>query len=346
MAKKVNELSDLTIDEVSFVDKGANQHAKVLIHKRNDVGKGDPDPSSVSTGSEDDLYEEEQEEDDDVDKGFFSRLVSKMRGSESSTTNHNHANMGSVELSKEGQQMPQLQGQPVPHGDEIPPEMMMSPEGMIPDEEQLELPPEIPEEVIDYIQELETALAQYEGEEPTGEENADMEFGKHDNDDIGFLQELAKNLEAEDQRHAVNKAMDLVSKANDRAKAAEEIAKAERDFRVVQEYVAKARAFTSLPVSPEEFGPVLKRMSESLSESDYGAVVKALSAANETLASSGFFSEIGKRGSGSYEAVSKVDAAAFEIRKSHPELTLEQARERAMETNPSLYDEYLQQAGR
>lgn len=337
MAKKVNDLRDLTIDEVSFVDKGANQHAKVLIHKRHEVDKNSPDPSSVSLGEE----EEAEDDEDGVEKGYFSRLVSKMFGNQSSTSTANRDNIAPVELNKEGEFVPQYM-EPEPEYDDIE----AVPQDMDPEGE-IELPPEIPGEVVDYIQELEEALSEYEGEEPIDEEDPDMAFEKYDDsDEIGFLQELAKNLDAEDQRFAVNKAMRLVETANQRAAAAEKIAKSERDYRETQEYISKARAFTSLPVSPDDFGPVLKRMHESLSTSDYDVVVKALSAANETLASSGIFSEIGKRGTGLHEAVSKVDAVAYDIRKSSPNLTMEQARERAMETNPSLYDEYLQQTGR
>lgn len=36
MARKVKELRDLEIDEISLVDKGANQHAKTVIAKRHD----------------------------------------------------------------------------------------------------------------------------------------------------------------------------------------------------------------------------------------------------------------------------------------------------------------------
>jgi hypothetical protein len=79
VARRVNELHDLRIDEVSLVDKGANQHARTVIAKRHDEeeemkyfdAQGNPvDDASLQPG--DTVYDEagnafEAVEDDDDD---------------------------------------------------------------------------------------------------------------------------------------------------------------------------------------------------------------------------------------------------------------------------------------
>jgi hypothetical protein len=376
--KKVNKLSDLNIDEVSLVDRGANQHAKLVLSKRlededlEELEKADPDPSAVALGDEE--RDEEEVEEPEVEKGFFSRLVEKMFSNEELTTSTKNTgtlrDMSDVEKAFPGQdprqqglfggqqpppppaQNPMLQqGQPAPGPQGfMPPQAQAFPAGQQAMPGQMEAGPPLPDEVIQYIQQLEQALAEAQGENtPSGDqEDTDVNpFGKSidslDDDETTFLAELAKNLEDEDQRENIAKAMALVEKAQERAEAAEEIAKAERDFRLNQEFVAKARSYTNLPVSAEEFGPVLKKLTEALDEDEVALVTKALSAANETTAT--YFGEIGKRGIEGMESVSKVDAKAEEIAKSE-NISIEQARERVLESDPSLYDEYLQESGR
>jgi hypothetical protein len=244
-----------------------------------------------------------------------------------------------------------MPGQPMPGQEPMgdPNAFPVGPEGM---PGGLEAGPPLPEEVVEYIQQLEEALAQAQGDggfEDNEDEYGDSEnpFGKnyteeHDVSDVDFLQELAKNLEDEDTREAVNKALEEVTKANERAEAAEEIAKAERDFRLNQEYISKARAYTNLPLDAAEFGPVLKRLHEAMEDEDVAVVEKALAAANEAMGQSGIYSEIGKRGiGGEFSVVSKVDDQARSLVEKSENLSLEQARLQVLESNPRLYDEYL-----
>jgi hypothetical protein len=377
--RKVNKLSDLSIDEVSLVDRGANQHAAIVLSKRleeeddmGDVEKMDPDPTSADLGDTEDELEgdvEERDEDGDIEKGFLTRLVEKFFTNGESTTSGGSAgtlaDMSDVEKALPGQDPrfqfgaqqsppmvapPMQQAAPAPGPQNMQPGAQAFPAGPEAMPGQMQAGPPLPAEVVQYIQQLEQALADAQGQtQPSGTEEEDdvNPFGKSldglDDDELGFLQELSKSLESEDQREQVAKALELVEKANERAEAAEEVAKAERDFRLNQEYVAKARAYTNLPVSAEEFGPVLKKLHESLDEDELGLVTKALSAANESTAN--FFGEIGKRGTEAYETVSKVDSQAAEIAKNE-NITIEAARERVFESNPRLYDEYLAESGR
>ena len=375
--KKINKLSDLSIDEVSLVDRGANQHARLVLSKRADEGdlmsdlpdeeeleKNSPDPSDVHVEGkdEDDLEDEEYEE---TKKGFFTSLVNKLFSSVESTTederNGNINDMDDVaKVGFPGQQLPygqQPMGQPAPGPQNAMPPGPQAFPGQ-PGQQmpgQMQAGPPLPEEVIQYIQQLEQALAaaQQGTNQPSGEHQQEENvnpFGKNadglSEDELGFLEELSKNLQDEDTREAVEKALEAVSDANRRATEAEQIAKSERSIRENQEYVAKARAYTNLPVSAEEFGPVLKRLNEVLEEDELGIVEKVLNAANERVASGGAFSEIGKRGIDGYEAVSKLDAEAKALVEKNSDLSIEQARERVLEQDPSLYDEFLQETGR
>lgn len=372
MSKQINKLSDLEIDEISLVDRGANQHAELLISKRDEdeeeLEKANPDPSDVSMS--DGGYDDEDKPKKKRKKGndgFFKNLVNKLFDESTTSTDYdgNIGRMDDVEKVGQmpGQQMPYGQapmGMPAPgpqnamppgaqsfpaQGGQMPSEMMM--QEQMPG--QMQAGPPLPDEVVQYIQQLEEQLAmqnQQQGTpQPSSQEDEVNPFGKSVgyDDDYEFLQELSKNLENEEQRETVEKALEAVEKANERAAEAERIAKAERDFRVNQEYVAKARQFSGLPVSAEEFGPVLKKLSESLEDEEFEMLTKALVSANAAV-TNGAFNEIGKRGFDS-ESVSKAEAKAAEIAKNEG-ISKESALARVYETDDEMYQEYLSEQGR
>lgn len=374
MARKVNKLSDLSIDEVSLVDTPANQHAKVVLSKRDEdtnhdgeVDKDMPDPSGVHVpGVEDEDTEDqdtkrrrkkEKDNEEEYEKGFFSSLVDKILTGDK-TDDINKAGPQGMNLPYGQQQM----GQPAPGPQNMmpgaAPQAFPAQQGQMPG--QMQSGPPLPDEVVQYIQALEQQLAELQqtqqGQGQAQQNRGNQEgndvnpFGKSDesltNDEASFLQELAKNLEDEEHREAIAKAQELVTQANERAERAESIAKAERDHRLNEEYVSKARAFVNLPVSAMEFGPVLKRLHESMDDSDIEMIEKALSAANETIAAGGFFDEIGKGFSGGqFEPISKIDDQARAlVEKSDGSLSMESARTQVIEQNPALYDEYLREA--
>lgn len=394
MSKKINKLSDLDIDEVSLVDRGANQHAKVTLSKRDDGGdldeelgdtvdKADPDPSAVSleTGEEED--KDEPKEKDKTSKGFFTNLIEKLFDEESTTSSDhsgNIADMDPVEKFNDprSMQLPygqQPQGQPAPGPQNaMPPGMQAFPSGQpqMPGQMQQPMPgqqmpqqqmpgqmqagPPLPDEVVQYIKQLEEAVAAAQGglDKPSGESQQQEEksvnpFGKNhdglDEDEMNFLSELSKNLEDEETREAISKAQELITKANERAEEAERIAKEERDTRLAREYVEKAKGYSHLPVNPDEFGPVLKALDESLDEEQREMLTKALKAANDTVANAGLFDEIGKRGSAGYEAISKADGLAIEKAKEEG-ISKEEALSKVYDEHPELYDEYVTENGR
>lgn len=221
--------------------------------------------------------------------------------------------------------------------------------------------PQLPPEVVQYIQQLEQALDQAQGNttDDSGNDNSSAgnnngssdgnnnPFGKSGDfnmsDDRSFLVELAKSLDAEDdaeQREVLSKAMDAVSKASQRADAAEQIAKSERNLRLEREFISKAAEF-NLPVSPAELGPVLKRASESLPLEDVAVIVKCLRSASAQMDASNtnLFGEVGKAYNTNGSIFDEIEQAANEFSKSST--SREDAFSKALNDNPHLYDEYL-----
>ncbi len=150
-------------------------------------------------------------------------------------------------------------------------------------------------------------------------------------------EDLSKALTDVERNEAISKAMDEVSKAQYRVEQAERIAKSERDLRLTREYIGKAAEY-NVPVAPEELGPVLMRMAETMEDRDCAVIHKALTAAGELI-----FQEIGFQGGGdNVDIMSQVDAyIGEEVAKSHDGPSREQMITKAFESDDSLYMQYL-----
>jgi hypothetical protein len=136
----------------------------------------------------------------------------------------------------------------------------------------------------------------------------------------------------------------LIKSAEDRASAAEAIAKSERDHRVEREFIAKAAEFENLSVTAEDLGPVLKAAAERLEEDDYTLLNKVLTSANEVIASGETFNEIGRSASfDSEEGMGRIEQVAKTYQATDPSLTREAAISKAVSEDPTLYDSYLKE---
>lgn len=363
MSSENNALSDMMIDEVSLVDRGANQHAEIVLSKREDDDMSPAGTDLHVPGNVEETKPKKKKKDDET--GFFENLVEKFFPSDiykmgrppqqnmpfGAAPNPMDPMMGGApampgQLPGLPPAQPQMPGQPV-MAPGMPDQGQMMPEG--------QFGPSLPVEVIEYIQHLEEALAQsssgsgspdvsnHGNNDFTEEENmSNKPFGKAYDDDMSILEELAKSVADEDSREAISKAMEAIEKADQRAAAAEEIAKAERDHRLNQEYIAKARSYTGLPMDAKEFGPVLKRMHESdMSEEDIDVLEKALAAGSNTL--SKMFNEIGNFSAPVMNG--DIESIAKSIRETDSGLTKEQAVAKALEENPDLYSDYINNGG-
>ena len=143
-------------------------------------------------------------------------------------------------------------------------------------------------------------------------------------------------------RDLIEKQAEEVKKANERAEAAEELAKAERQQRLTREFVAKAQTMPMIAENPEELGSLLMDLNE-LDPSMGEKVEKLFKAANEGLRQGDLFGEIGRHG-GSVTSSPAIEAAAEVAKQANPELTPEQAIAKAYEDNPALYDDEIREA--
>jgi hypothetical protein len=176
---------------------------------------------------------------------------------------------------------------------------------------------DLPDEVVDYIEALETEVEELQkavdGDEPD------------DEDDL--IEKADPEVRA------------LIEKAQQRAEAAEAIAKAERDARIEREMLAKAQKLVHVNDNTDELAKTLKSLHEANPELAEG-IEKMLTAANEQIAKSGIFSEIGL-GGGDTTISKAIESRVQEIQKANPNLTREQAETQAYEENPEMYDEQV-----
>lgn len=182
------------------------------------------------------------------------------------------------------------------------------------------------------------------GDMPTNEElTAALEKAGQERDEAQANlakaeKKLAKQSKKDEEPEQINKdelpqaVREALEKAEARAeklekKAAEDakIAKQERDLRLTREFVAKAETeFPNVGGDAGEFGPMLKAMSETLSEDVYKAVETRLRAAEEQVRTSNLFKELGQGGDPTPGANAEIEAAtrkADELRKADPALT-------------------------
>ena len=182
---------------------------------------------------------------------------------------------------------------------------------------------DLPSEVFEYISALEEANADLQNRVSKAE-------AMHEEEDTDIMKSADPEIVA------------LVKSFEERATAAEAIAKSERNHRLDREFISKASVLTHLSVDASAFGKVLKSAAELLSSEQYATIWNALEAANTALAESQVFSEVGKSGDFDNESsFSNIDKAANKLLANNPEMTREQAISKSVQENPSLYTEYL-----
>lgn len=137
-----------------------------------------------------------------------------------------------------------------------------------------------------------------------------------------------------------------IKKAEDRAEAAEKVAKEERDTRLTNEFIAKAESdYGHMSVEPAKFGPVLKAASEKLSKEEFDAIETALKAADEQIEKGALFAEAGATGPlAAADAFGELQQKAADIKKAEPKLSEGEALDKAMKDNPDLEAAYLAEA--
>ena len=119
------------------------------------------------------------------------------------------------------------------------------------------------------------------------------------------MEELSKAYSDDDRDQVIAKALGRVEELENAQLHAQEIAKSERDLRLTREYVSKAAEY-NVPVAPEELGPVLYRMAETMEYDDCAVIAKALEGAGAMI-----MEEVGYIGGGdNADVMSQVELHA------------------------------------
>lgn len=183
---------------------------------------------------------------------------------------------------------------------------------------------DLPSEVYEYIEALEAA-------------NSEM------SDQLEkFAAEESEAVDTDILKSADPQIVAIVKAAEDRAAAAEKIAKAERDFRLEREFIGKAAELSALPAEAEAFGKVLKSVAEAVDEATFDTLMTVLTAANEGISTGNLFAELGKASAFDNDGpTGEINKAAARLIEANPGLSHEQAVAKAVDANPSLYNEYL-----
>jgi hypothetical protein len=338
MNHNVKRLFDIEIDEVSVVDRPANQHGLIAFAKNDssdELETGVPEDLFDETGENipvevlehgdivydaegnEFVYVEDDEDDDDVEKGWQEEAAKfGIKAKETFGQGVRAAKRGQSQLYNAGKRAEKLGA---------------TQEGFA-------------------GQARQTAgrSAQWIARNPgksaaiTGGTlgAANYAFGKAEMSDqmsLGdsVLEELSKAVTERDREYIIAKAMDEVEIAKAQAAEAFEYAAALEDARIEDAFISKAAEY-NLPVSPEVFGPILKSIAETLSDEELELLDELFSSIGDSL-----YNEIGYVGDTSNSSVlDAVEGLASEfVGKS--DVSYEQAYAAMFEANPSAYDAYL-----
>lgn len=137
---------------------------------------------------------------------------------------------------------------------------------------------------------------------------------------------------------------EAVRKAEERVAAAEAIVKAERSLRIEREWIAKAeKELTHVPgKKPAELGKLLKSAADA-DEKMAQTMYESFKAASDAVKKSNMLREFGSNPAGG-ESMTAYDAIVAKaqqlVQKGEGSMSLDQAIEKVMKMDPSLYEAY------
>lgn len=177
-------------------------------------------------------------------------------------------------------------------------------------------------------------------------ESLEEALTKADDSDDGSTDELTLDdvLKSADPatQAIVKRLADDAEAARNEAETATNIAKAERDARLDQEFIAKAETLSHLGATPEEMTSVIKSLHATGSTETYTAVMDLLAKADAAVAAGGLFTELGADTPTSTVG-GDIEGIAKGLREADPTLTEAQAIAKALDSDPNLYSDYLNQ---
>lgn len=151
--------------------------------------------------------------------------------------------------------------------------------------------------------------------------------------------ELSKALTDNERDDVIAKAMDYVDEVSQRSDRLEELVLNMADQRDFEDYTELAKSY-ELPIDPEGIGGLMQRASQNMDPSDVQTLDRLFSGMGE-IAKNGGFDQIGYDGYAESDVLSQVYAVAGqEIAKGETGLTQEQAVTALFSANPEAYEEY------
>jgi hypothetical protein len=245
MGRTVSKLIDLDIDEVSLVDRAANQHSLVAFSKSLHEGASNHLEDSVSadisvfndTGEEVDANE--LEHGDTVFDADGNEYVFVEDGEEDE--------VGKADLMRTARVMGRRKGR----------------------------------QAKDMFNRIPTG-AKYGAAAGAGV-GAGMAAGSYSKSlSEEILEDFSKAVTDRDRDYVIAKAMDEVSKAQEIAKEAMQWAEYEHDARMTEAFISKAAEY-NLPVAPDVLGPILKSLAEALTDEQLDVLDEIFNAVGDTL---------------------------------------------------------------
>jgi hypothetical protein len=155
-----------------------------------------------------------------------------------------------------------------------------------------------------------------------------------------LLQELSKAYTDADRNGVIAKAFQAVEAADSRAANAENIAKALQHRAEVEQYVELAKSY-ELPVDDLELGTVLHAIAKNagLTDGQLDLVDRVFSAAGEAV-----YLEQGSAGLGGSPIFEQMSGLAYDVvGKAGGDLSAEQALVALLDSNPDAYTDYLRE---
>jgi hypothetical protein len=154
------------------------------------------------------------------------------------------------------------------------------------------------------------------------------------------LESLSKAVTDEDRDQIIAKAMDEVEVYKAMAEENAQALAYEQDIRLTDAYIAKAAEY-NLPVSPDVFGPILKSIAETLSDEQLDVLDAIFEAIGDAL-----YDEVGYVGdTDNGSVVDMVDAYADEL-VGKSDLSHAEAAVAMYSAHPEAYEAYLAESGR
>lgn len=300
------EISDMVIDEISLVDDPANEQARVVIVK----AKKKPSAGYMSKAEESDEDEDDEESEEDL------------------------------EMLKEA-------------AEELNKRVQRTRSGGSPEPDAASMAAASLKEYEMDIESLSKALEDAEAKLTTLSKRVDEAEGA-----LAEAHEIIKAKDAEidtvrksgasnddDAEEAFFKS--LPAKVRKRLEDSEAIAKAAqaeltamRDKAETTEAIAKARGYKI--GNPDTVGPLMLRIAKGLTtQADVEVLEAVLKGAGEVTEKSDLFRSMGSDSGSDTDPESILKTKAEEIRKANSGMSFEQAYEKAMVLNPSLYQAYI-----